>query len=173
MAEALIETPIGFLHAVASNEGLQRLDFVRDTEPRGISAAAPEALTPAERILAETERQLTEYFAGERRDFDLPLAPEGSDFRKRAWRAIAAIPFGETVSYAAVAADAGAPGAYRAAGTACATNPIALIVPCHRVVGSDGALHGYGGGLDTKTWLLRHEGALDGIRGAQRALALA
>jgi methylated-DNA-[protein]-cysteine S-methyltransferase len=172
MAEALIETPIGTLYAVASDEGLQRLDFVRDTESRSVSAAATGSLTPAERILAETERQLSEYFAGERRDFDLPLAPEGSDFRKRAWQAIASIPFGETASYATVAVDAGAPGAYRAAGTACATNPIAVIVPCHRVVGSDGALHGYGGGLDTKTWLLRHEGALDSIRGAQPALSL-
>jgi methylated-DNA-[protein]-cysteine S-methyltransferase len=173
MAEALIETPVGLLHAVANNEGLQRLDFVRDTESRGLTAPASGTRSPADHILAETERQLGEYFAGKRRDFDLPLAPQGSDFRRRAWQAIAAIPFGETASYAAVAADAGAPGAYRAAGTACATNPIAIIVPCHRVVGSDRALHGYGGGLDTKTWLLRHEGALGGIRGAGPALALA
>ena len=174
MAEALFDSPLGPLFAVASDAGLQRLEFVRGTSRKAGSEplAISEADTPAQRVLFETQRQLSEYFDGDRHDFDLPLDFEGTEFRKRVWQAIAAIPYGKTDSYAGVAVAAGAPGAYRAAGSACGANPIAVIVPCHRVVGSDNALHGYGGGMDVKTWLLQLEGSLAGLKGAQGSFAL-
>lgn len=102
---------------------------------------------------------MREYFEGSRRDFDLPLdIDSGSAFQRRVWAAIAEIPYGSTASYAEVAAAAGSPGAFRAAGSACGNNPVALVVPCHRVLASGGRLGGYGGGLEAKVWLLRHEG---------------
>jgi len=161
----------------ASERGLTRLEFV---EGRRSSASEPEA-TPdaelredaaAEAELREAVLQLEEYFGGRRRAFGLPLHFEGTPFQRRVWEAIGRIPYGCTASYARLALDAGAPNAYRAAGTACGANPIAVIVPCHRVVGSDGGLHGFGGGLSTKTWLLRHEGALLKAPRAPRRLVL-
>ena len=113
-------------------------------------------------VLTECARQLGEYFEGARREFDLPLAAAGSDFQQRVWREIARIPFGETVSYAELARRAGAPGSARAAGAATGHNPLSVVVPCHRVVGSDGSLTGYAGGLERKTRLLEIEGALAG-----------
>jgi methylated-DNA-[protein]-cysteine S-methyltransferase len=101
--------------------------------------------------------QLRAYFAGALRAFALPLAPAGTDFQKRVWSALAAIPFGETRSYGAIAREIGRPGAARAVGLANGSNPISIIVPCHRVIGADGTLTGYGGGLDRKRWLLAHE----------------
>ena len=100
---------------------------------------------------------MRDYFDGKRTGFDLPLDLEGTPFRRRVWQAIAAIPYSETISYAQLAAAAGSPAAYRAAGAACGANPVAIVVPCHRVVGSDRGLHGFGGGLPTKRWLLDHE----------------
>ena len=103
--------------------------------------------------------QIDEYFDGSRPDFDLPLDIDtGSDFQRRIWQTIADIPRGEVLSYAEVAMRAGFPNAFRAVGSACGANPVALVVPCHRVVASGGRLGGYGGGLDMKVWLLRHEG---------------
>lgn len=105
------------------------------------------------------ETQLREYFDGSRHDFEMPIdLGGGSEFRRRVWDVIAEIPFGETLTYAQVAVAAGNPGAYRAAGSACGANPVAIVIPCHRVVGSDKRLHGFGGGLDIKAWLLQHEG---------------
>jgi methylated-DNA-[protein]-cysteine S-methyltransferase len=157
------DAPFGPLRLEASARGLTGVSF-NDGLPAivGDSGAAAQ-------VLEEASRQLGEYFAGERRRFDLPLAPEGSEFQQRAWQAIAAIPCGETTSYAAIAAAAGRPGAYRAAGMACGTNPIAIIVPCHRILAADGSLHGYGGGLEVKRWLL----ALEGVHIGQRRLAFA
>ena len=108
-------------------------------------------------VLARTARQLDEYFAGKRHDFDLPLAPEGTAFQQRVWRELMKIPFGETWSYGELARAIGRPAAARAVGAANGKNPIAIIVPCHRVIGSNGTLVGYGGGLPTKQWLLGHE----------------
>ncbi|HTA41765.1 MAG TPA: methylated-DNA--[protein]-cysteine S-methyltransferase [Bryobacteraceae bacterium] len=102
-------------------------------------------------------RQLKEFFAGERQDFDIPLAPKGTAFQKRVWAELVKIPFGETISYGQLARRIGNPSASRAVGRANGTNPIALIVPCHRVIGSDGSLTGYGGGLDLKEKLLAWE----------------
>jgi methylated-DNA-[protein]-cysteine S-methyltransferase len=101
--------------------------------------------------------QLDEYFAGERSEFDLPLAPRGTPWQEAVWRALLEIPYGETITYTELAARAGRAGAARAAGAANGRNPIAIVIPCHRVVGTDGTLTGYAGGLDAKAWLLAHE----------------
>jgi methylated-DNA-[protein]-cysteine S-methyltransferase len=106
---------------------------------------------------AAARRQLEEYFAGHRRCFDLECAPSGTDFQRRAWLALARIPYGATISYASQAAWLGAPGAARAVGAANGRNPVPIVVPCHRVVGSNGRLTGYAGGLAGKRWLLDHE----------------
>lgn len=105
----------------------------------------------------EVARQLDEFFAGKRRTFDFPLAPKGTDFQKRVWAELMKIPFGETISYGELAKRMGNPNASRAVGRANATNPIALIVPCHRVIGTNGKLTGYAGGLDLKDKLLTWE----------------
>jgi methylated-DNA-[protein]-cysteine S-methyltransferase len=110
-------------------------------------------------VLAQTARQLAEYFAGKRRAFELPLAPRGSGFQERVWRALLKIKFGETRSYGEIARAIGRPSASRAVGAANGRNPIAIIVPCHRVIGANGQLTGYGGGLPIKQWLLEHERA--------------
>lgn len=117
-------------------------------------------LPPATRghpLLADARTQLAEYFAGTRVEFTLPLAAEGTPFRQRVWAALCEIPFAETCSYGELAAVIGSPKASRAVGAANGANPIGIIVPCHRVIGSDGTLAGYGGGLERKQWLLEHE----------------
>jgi methylated-DNA-[protein]-cysteine S-methyltransferase len=110
-------------------------------------------------LLDEARRQLVAYFAGRLRAFDVPLAPNGTDFQRRVWSALREIPFGTTVSYAELARRVSSTPAVRAVGAANGRNPIPIIVPCHRVIGSDGSLTGFGGGLPRKQWLLRHEGA--------------
>jgi methylated-DNA-[protein]-cysteine S-methyltransferase len=107
--------------------------------------------------LAFAVAQLDEYFAGRRTAFDMPLAPRGTPFQQRVWQLLREIPYGDTTSYGALARRLGSPEASRAVGLANGRNPIAIIIPCHRVVGSDGSLTGYGGGLDRKRWLLDHE----------------
>ena len=108
--------------------------------------------------LSAAVRQLTEYFSGTRREFDLPLRLQGTPFQQRVWRELTEISFGETWSYGQLAKRIGKPSASRAVGLANGSNPISLIVPCHRVIGADGTLTGYGGGLERKRWLLAHEG---------------
>jgi methylated-DNA-[protein]-cysteine S-methyltransferase len=108
--------------------------------------------------LPAAARQLKEYFAGKRREFDLPLRMEGTEFQQRVWRELTKIPFGETRSYGQLAKRIDNPNGSRAVGLANGRNPIAIIVPCHRVIGADGSLTGFGGGLDRKEWLLTHEG---------------
>ncbi|MCY1435576.1 Methylated-DNA--protein-cysteine methyltransferase [compost metagenome] len=109
--------------------------------------------------LDEVVRQLDEYFAGKRQTFDLPLAPRGTQFQREVWQALLEIPFGRTTCYAELAERIGRPKAMRAVGAANGANPIAVIIPCHRVIGRDGSLTGYGGGLERKELLLRLEGA--------------
>lgn len=109
---------------------------------------------PPSGVLAEAARQLLAYFAGELRRFELPLEPEGTAFERRVWDAVAAIPYGDTRSYAEIARAVGSPGAARAVGAANGANPLPILIPCHRVVGSNGALTGYGGGLELKRRLL-------------------
>ncbi|MDO5115469.1 MAG: methylated-DNA--[protein]-cysteine S-methyltransferase [Synergistaceae bacterium] len=108
-------------------------------------------------LLAEARRQLDEYFSGARRSFELPLAPQGTPFQLRCWEALRKIPYGTTASYGDIARAAGSPKGFRAVGMANNRNPIAIIIPCHRIIGSDGKLVGFGGGLDVKSFLLRHE----------------
>jgi methylated-DNA-[protein]-cysteine S-methyltransferase len=116
--------------------------------------------TAAAEPLAATLRQLAEYFGGTRREFDLPLRPQGTEFQKRVWRELTEIPYGTTWSYGQLAKRIDNPSASRAVGLANGRNPISILVPCHRVIGADGSLTGYGGGLERKRWLLAHEGLL-------------
>jgi methylated-DNA-[protein]-cysteine S-methyltransferase len=108
-------------------------------------------------VLQPAREQLGAYFRGALKIFDLPFAPAGTDFQQRVWTALCAIPFGTTVSYGDIAKRIGDPGASRAVGLANGQNPLAIVVPCHRVIGASGALTGYGGGLRRKQWLLQHE----------------
>ncbi len=118
---------------------------------------------PNDRVLRESVQQLKAYFAGKLTEFDLPLAPAGSAFQHQVWRALLSIPFGETRTYNGLARQVGVATAFRAVGAANGKNPIAIIIPCHRVVGADGGLVGYGGGLDRKKWLLAHEERVAGV----------
>jgi methylated-DNA-[protein]-cysteine S-methyltransferase len=113
-------------------------------------------------LIRATRRQLEEYFAGKLHQFNLPLDLQGTPFQKRVWAALSAIPYGETRTYSQLARQIGAAGAARAVGSANHANPVAIVVPCHRVIGADGALTGYGGGLDRKRFLLDLEGGADG-----------
>jgi methylated-DNA-[protein]-cysteine S-methyltransferase len=123
------------------------------------AAAVDRSAIHDERAIAAVRREVEEYCAGERTEFTLTLAPQGSDFQRAVWEALCAIPYGETRSYGEVARAIGQPDAARGVGAANAANPIALIVPCHRVIGADGSLTGYGGGLPMKQALLAHEAA--------------
>lgn len=151
MPAARIETPIGTLGLVASDAGLRRVYFDG-------GRVAPEGASP---VLDEARRQLQEYFAGDRIAFELPLDLDGTDFQRRCWLALATIPYGQTVSYGEQARRLGlGPASARAVGAANGQNPLPIVLPCHRVVGADGSLTGFGGGLATKRLLLEHEGAL-------------
>jgi len=157
-----LETPLGPLLLVADEQALREIRFLGPNH--GVeSPADPDGEPcerPGDRVLAETGRQLEQYLAGERREFDLPLGPAGTEFQLRVWRALEAIPYGATTSYGALAGRLGVgPKGARAVGLANGANPLSIVVPCHRVIGADGSLTGYGGGLERKRWLLRHEGA--------------
>ncbi len=173
MSSFALDSPIGLLLIEVTPRGLRRVDFLShwtrrmqtpEADPLVLRLSkgerpAPEIDGPEREMADAVENQMNEYFDGSRRDFDLPLDIDtGSAFQRRVWQAIAQIPYGATASYAEIAAEAGSPGAFRAAGSACGNNPVALVVPCHRVLASGNRLGGYGGGLETKVWLLRHEG---------------
>lgn len=143
---ATMESPIGPLLLTCSDAGLTSLQMG--------ARAEREQDHP---LLQRARLQLEEFFAGERREFDLPLEPQGTEFQRAVWEQLRAIPFAETASYGQVAARVGRPKASRAVGAANGANPIAIIVPCHRVIGADGSLTGFGGGLQRKQWLLQHE----------------
>jgi methylated-DNA-[protein]-cysteine S-methyltransferase len=145
--------------AVVDEDGaLVLLEFADGRRPEDLVRGLGE-VTWSDAPLAEVKRQLDEYFAGERETFDLVIRPAGSDFQHRVWRQVQRIPYGETTSYGEVAAAVDRAGASRAVGRANATNPICLVTPCHRVIGKDGSLTGFGGGIETKRWLLAHESA--------------
>jgi methylated-DNA-[protein]-cysteine S-methyltransferase len=157
---ARFATPMGKLYATAKDGALTGIYFEGGRHAPAISREWQEDAAHAP--LAECARQLAEYFAGDRDTFELPLAPEGTEFQQRVWKEIAKIPYGETITYAELAARAGAPGSARAAGAATGRNPLSIVVPCHRVIGTSGSLTGYAGGLERKTRLLDIEGALQG-----------
>lgn len=149
------QSPIGQLTLVAGERGLAAILWENDAPGR--VRLGPLAETADHPVLLETERQLNEYFAGKRREFSLPFDVAGTAFQKEVWLALSTIPFGETRTYAEIAAQIGRPRAVRAVGAANGKNPLSLVVPCHRVIGSNGKLTGFAGGLKTKEWLLRFE----------------
>jgi methylated-DNA-[protein]-cysteine S-methyltransferase len=149
----VIESPVGPLLVVVSAVGLRSVTWA----DRGDRAHDPGRGRDPTGVLDATVRQLDEYFRGTRTEFDVPLDPVGSDFQRAAWEALRTIPFGETVSYADQARRLGDVRKARAVGAANGRNPISVIVPCHRVVGADGSLTGFGGGIAAKAWLLDHE----------------
>lgn len=148
-----LDSPIGMLTIIASDAGIRRILFENETlaAERTIEDI-PEATD--DEIIQRAARQLSEYFGGDRREFDLALDLSGTEFQRAAWSALADIPYGETRSYAQQAAAIGRPGASRAVGAANARNPIPIVLPCHRVIGADGSLTGFGGGIDVKRQLL-------------------
>jgi methylated-DNA-[protein]-cysteine S-methyltransferase len=144
------QSPIGLLEIGSSANAIQTARFVEQAR-RG-KRTHP--------LIVEAASRLAAYFSGAQRSFDLPLDPEGTPFQRLVWQHLLTIPYGQLVSYQAVARAIGKPRSVRAVGAANGQNPIAIIIPCHRVIGSDNNLVGYGGGLWRKEWLLRHEGAL-------------
>jgi methylated-DNA-[protein]-cysteine S-methyltransferase len=157
---SLIDTPFQKMAAWVDEEGcLLRFNLRAD----GAALVDPKAENNS-RKLAGVQQQVSEYSSGNRQSFTLELKPEGPDFDRKVWAALCDIPFGTTTSYGAVAKTIGHPTAARAVGAANGANPIALIVPCHRVIGSDGKLTGYGGGLPLKRKLLEHEARVAGTR---------
>lgn len=150
-------SPVGELTIGASDDGVRFLLW--NDDGRALSRPASEGGSPERRaaILAQAVEQLQQYFAGERTEFDLPLDPQGTPFQQSAWSMLRTIPYGQTVSYAFQARSLGDVNKSRAVGAANGKNPIGIIVPCHRVVGSDGSLTGFAGGIESKAWLLDHE----------------
>jgi methylated-DNA-[protein]-cysteine S-methyltransferase len=165
IAIGTLDTPIGRLWMACSEQGVCKVVFpgegAKATIDRWLSAHKPAPpSSPANVWLERTDAELREYFAASRQTFTLPLDLQGSAFHQRVWRALTQIPFGHTISYGKLAQQLDAPKAARAVGAACGANPVPIIAPCHRVLGGDGSLHGFGGGLPVKAWLLRHEGVL-------------
>ena len=151
-----IDSPVGLLTIAASDAGLHAIEFPGDSDPlprQGWRATDHP-------LLQRAQAQLDEYFAGLRRGFDLPLAPQGTPFQRQVWFALATIPYGQTRSYAQIAAQLQRPTATRAVGAANGRNPLPIVLPCHRVIGADGSLTGFSGGLPTKRFLLELEGVL-------------
>lgn len=165
---ATMESPLGTLRLGADGDALAGIWF-----PDHASAPRMEHATDGSRhpVLNLAKEQLREFFAGERRTFDLPLAWRGTPFQQRVWTCLREIPYGETWTYTQLAKRAGRPAAMRAAGAANGRNPFSIVAPCHRVIGADGSLTGYAGGLRAKEWLLRHERAgVDGARASRPGL---
>ena len=154
----IIGSPVGPLKLLASDKGLAAVLWEND-DPKRVRLG-PSGQDPDHPVLIETARQLTVYFAGALTAFTVPLDFHGTDFQKSVWQALVEIPFGETRTYAAIARQIGRPKAVRAVGAANGRNPISIIAPCHRVIGSDGTLTGFAGGLDAKRFLLGLERGL-------------
>jgi len=153
----VVDSPVGKLTLVATGGELAAILWANDRPGR---VRLPiESEDDDHPVLVETARQLEEYFAGRRTTFDLPLDFEGTEFQRKVWHALLTIPFGETRSYLQIARQIGSPAAVRAVGAANGRNPVSIVAPCHRVIGSSGALTGFAGGLDTKAYLLSLESA--------------
>ncbi|AXU95925.1 MAG TPA: methylated-DNA--[protein]-cysteine S-methyltransferase [Erwinia persicina] len=152
----MIDSPVGELKLVATERGLAAVMWEND-DPKRVRFL-PQQEDVHHRTLLEAEKQLREYFTGERQQFDLTLDFIGTEFQRRVWAALVTIPFGETRSYSEIARQVGSPAAVRAVGAANGRNPVSIIAPCHRVIGANGKLTGFAGGLETKAFLLRLEG---------------
>lgn len=165
VGHVVVESPIEELTLVSDGSSVTGVYMAvhRHTDRTGWGprSSLRDSDTPA--VLVEAASQLSAYFAGDRTAFDLPLAPRGTGFQRLVWAALLAIPYGETTSYGDLARQLGSPGAARAVGLANGRNPISIIVPCHRVVGSTGQLTGYGGGIERKRTLLAHEERVSGL----------
>ncbi len=161
LRSATVASPLGELLVVASPAGLVQV-FLPSS--KGVPASAEEPHDPAAHCLPEARAQLHAYFAGDLQEFDLPVDPKGSPFQLAVWEALRTIPYGETRTYGEIAAAVGEDPrtASRAVGLANGSNPLAIVVPCHRVIGADGSLVGYAGGLHAKRWLLDHEARVVG-----------
>jgi methylated-DNA-[protein]-cysteine S-methyltransferase len=151
-----IDSPVGTLKLVATDAGLAAILWPND-DPARVQLGEP-VESDSHPVLLETERQLREYFDGRRKVFDLKLDFSGTEFQRKVWAALLTIPYGETRSYAQIARQIGRPDAVRAVGAANGRNPISIVTPCHRVIGSSGKLTGFAGGLETKAFLLALEG---------------
>jgi methylated-DNA-[protein]-cysteine S-methyltransferase len=153
-----IDSPIGTITLIADDDALVEVHL---PDEKTSSTIAAEDATPAEHgVLAQAAGELREYFVGDRLEFDVPLAPHGTAFQLAAWQALRTIPYGETVSYGEQARRLGDARKARAVGAANGRNPLPIVVPCHRVVGANGHLTGFGGGIECKAWLLDHERAV-------------
>lgn len=150
MKTIILASPLGFIEIKGNDLGLASVTFLDEKTP-----ATPKAEIPSE--LTDAHQQLTEYFAGKRKVFDLKLKPSGTEFQQKVWQKLQTVPLGKTATYLEMAKELGDPKTIRAAASANGKNPIAIIIPCHRVIGTDGSLTGYAGGLWRKKWLLEHE----------------
>lgn len=144
-----IQTPLGYLKLIADNHHLVSASFITPSESNNDNNVSP--------LLKEVAAQMDAYFTGKLQTFDIPLQPHGTDFQKEVWKKLLTIPYGETISYLKLANMVGGSNYSRAVGTANGNNPIAIIIPCHRVIGNNGNLVGYSGGLEKKQWLLDFE----------------
>jgi methylated-DNA-[protein]-cysteine S-methyltransferase len=167
MMERVIESPIGPIFARASDRGIAELRFVVASQ-RKLQSETFTSSRAAERWLEALQHELDEYFTGGRRELEVAIDVQGTPFQHRVWELVRAIPFGETRSYGEIAQAAGAPRSARAVGAANGQNRVSLLVPCHRVIGSSGALTGYAWGVDKKQWLLEHEATSADASGAIR-----
>lgn len=155
-------TPVGVLTLIASDRGLAAILW-QDDSPRRVRLA-PRVESADHPLLLQAEQQLQEYFAGTRQRFDLPLDFAGTEFQRKVWAALVSIPFGETRSYKQIAEQIGHPSAMRAVGAANGRNPVSIIAPCHRVIGANGKLTGFAGGLDIKAFLLSLESGASQVK---------
>lgn len=152
----IYKSPLGPIRIKASAAGIQEVCFLEEDEVL-TGSPGPEAGEVSTTVVNECVRQLDEYFAGKRIQFTVPYALEGSSFQKKVWAELQKVPFGKTLTYRSLAQRLGDVKAIRAVGSANGKNPLAILVPCHRIIGSDGSLTGYAGGLGRKKWLLTHE----------------
>ena len=151
-----MDSPVGELRLIAGENGLRAILWGAEDAER-IASIDDELVQGTTPVLDEAISQLEEYFAGTRREFDLPLDPAGTEFQQSAWMVLRTIPYGQTISYGQQAEQLGDPNKARAVGAANGKNPLSIVVPCHRVVGSNGHLTGFAAGIDVKSWLLDHE----------------
>ena len=162
-----VDSPVGFLTIAATDAGLHAIEFPENRHPQRRDGWV-ERDHP---MLQQARQQLAGYFAGTRRHFELPLSPQGTPFQRQVWLALAQIPYGRTESYAQLATRVDRPAAMRAVGAANGRNPLPIVLPCHRVIGADGSLTGFGGGLPTKRFLLQLEGAIPPLETVQDLFA--